>query len=125
MIEQKDWIEALKRISLTEDGWLLYCGLHKIAISLPPDPDPSDSALRLALGRRTLAREIMDTMAEGIDERGRRLGTIGSTDKLSEQPVAFARSKPVAVGSPRGAGRRFVEPSSDPADFPSDPDISA
>jgi hypothetical protein len=107
MIEQKDWVEALKRIALTEDGWLLYCGLHKVAISLPDGADPSDGALRRNLGRRSVAREIMDVMAEGIDERGRRTGP--GTDKLSEQPVAFAKPKPVAVASARGAGRRVTD----------------
>jgi len=104
MIEEKDWTEALKRISLTEDGWLLYCGLHKVAMSMPADPDPSDGALRTNLGRRSLAREIMAVMAEGIDERGKRTGT----EQLSDQPVAFAQPKPIPIRTGRGAGRRIT-----------------
>lgn len=104
MIEQKDWLEALKRISLTEDGWLLYCGLHKVAISMVDGADPAISALRRLDGRRSLAREMMAVMAEGIDERGKRAGT----DKLSDAPVAFAQPKPVAIRTAgRGAGRRI------------------
>lgn len=106
MIEPKQWIEALERIARTEDGWLLFCGLHKVAISLP-EPGAKSGALRDHHGRRTLAREIMDLMSEGIDERGRRTGTSG-TDKLSEQPVAFARPKPVAVSRGHGTGRRIA-----------------
>lgn len=104
MIEQKEWTEALKRISLTEDGWLLFCGFHKVAMSMPSGDDPSLGALRENLGRRSLAREIMAIMAPGIDERGNRTGA----DKLSEQPVTFAEPKPVAVARTSFGARRRV-----------------
>lgn len=118
MIEPKQWQEALGRIALTPDGWLLYCGLHKVAMGLPPGTDPSDGALRANLGRRSLAHEIMTVMKEGIDERGKRTGI----DKLSEQPVAFAEPKPVAANpAGRGARRRITADTAVPGwDAPAD-----
>lgn len=103
IIDDDAIVKALKRIAMTPDGALLYAYLQKQAIGLPAGDDPSDSALRRELGRRTLAHQMMGLMAEGIDESGGRTDDSTGADKRSERPLVFLTRRPANVGRPVSA----------------------
>jgi len=89
---------AIKAIARTDDGVLLHRYLRRV-LETVFDMD-SDSALRQQNGRRSLARDLMRLMAEGIDERH------GSS---SDDPILTrAGSGGTVVAARRGAGRRIT-----------------
>lgn len=90
--------EALRRIAATHDGALLHRYLRRV-LETVIDLE-SDGALRQQNGRRSLARDLMRLMAEGLNDHG-------STS--SDAPILSRPGKPVAVS---GRARR------DPAGFP-------
>ena len=65
--------------------------------------------LQRSEGERTFAARLIGLMATGISESGGRTSSGSSTGGDTEQPIVFAVPKPVAVGGPRGAGRRITE----------------
>lgn len=101
-------IEAIDRIARTADGRLLHRYLRRV---LEAVYDLSDScALRSHTGRRTLARDLMGYMAQGIE------GTSGKLERGNEPILNRPGSKP-AAGRDRIAGRRRVEPDPNVAAF--------
>lgn len=89
-------INAIKAIARTDDGALLHRFLRRV-LEAVIDMD-SDGALRAQNGRRSLARDLMRHMAEGIDERR----AYSSDDSILARP-----SGGVTVARARGAGRRI------------------
>jgi len=95
MIENTQMQEAIDRIARTPDGLLLYRLLQKVlcgTVAVQHD----HSALQFHEGRRTLARDLMAFMSEGIAENDR-------------AAVTFAIAKPERTDqrASRGAGRRI------------------
>lgn len=95
-------IEALDRIARTRDGMLLHRYLRRILEAVIDFQQ--DGALQTHNGRRTLARDLMGHMAQGIE------GTSGRSD--SSEPILSAGSGRIATRR-RPAGSRRVDP--DPA----------
>jgi hypothetical protein len=89
---------AIKAIARSDDGALLHRYLRRV-LETVIDLE-SDGALRQQNGRRSLARDLMRLMAEGIDDR-----RAHSTDDS-------ILSRPGSGGTPvaprRGAGRRIT-----------------
>lgn len=90
---------ALDRIARTFDGQLLHRYLRRVLESVIDIPVPG--ALRTHNGRRSLARDLMGLMAQGIEGSSGRLDT---SILRSPGPIASRR---------RPAGSRRVAP--DPA----------
>jgi hypothetical protein len=95
MIENKEMQEAIDRIARTPDGLLLYRLLQKVlcgTVAVQHD----HCALQFHEGRRTLARDLMAFMSEGIAENDR-------------AAVTFAIAKPERTDqrTRRGAGPRI------------------
>lgn len=84
--------DALRRIARSGDGLLLHRYLRRILEGVV-DLD-SDGALRAHNGRRSLARDLMRLMAEGIDEH--------RSDSSSDASILTRARGPVAVS---GTGR--------------------
>jgi hypothetical protein len=63
----KEEIEALKAIARTRDGLLLHRYLRRVLEGVIDIQEAS--ALYASNGRRSLARDLMRLMAEGIDDR--------------------------------------------------------
>jgi hypothetical protein len=103
-ISEKLMHEAIDRIARTPDGRVLYlyCQRRMLEVCVSNDP----STLQADHGERRFASHLRGLMATGISESGGRTSS-GSGD-TSEQPIVFARPKPVVVGGPRGAGRRIT-----------------
>lgn len=97
MIDDKLVQEALQRFARTADGRVFYVGLQKVVMGIPSET--SGGALRLNLGRRRFASELMAVMAEGMSESE-------PSDDPRDRPIVFTLSKPVAVSGARGARRR-------------------
>lgn len=97
--------EAIKRIAASSDGALLHRYLRRV-LETVIDMD-SDSALRQHNGRRSLARDLMRLMAEGIDDR--RAHT--SDDSI----ISRSGVGGTAVARRRGAGRRITADTAVPA----------
>jgi hypothetical protein len=89
---------ALKAIARTEDGALLHRYLRRVLEGV--FDFETDGALRAHNGRRTLARDLMRLMAEGIDDR--------RTDQSGDPILARASSGGTPVAARRGAGRRIT-----------------
>ncbi len=89
-------INAIKAIARTDDGALLHRYLRRVLETV--FEMQSDGALREQNGRRSLARDLMRHMAEGIDERRAH----------SDDPILSRPSGGVTVARPRGAGRRIT-----------------
>jgi hypothetical protein len=86
--------EAIKRIAGTRDGALLHRYLRRVLEAV--FDIELDSALRTHNGRRTLARDLMRLMAEGLnDDRS-----------TSNEPILTRPGGAVAVTGARGARRR-------------------
>lgn len=81
MTESQEAKEAMDRIARTPDGFVLYRYLQKELCSICPEN--IQGALRRHEGRRSLARDLMTLMGEGIDASVRRDG--------NEQPVILQR----------------------------------
>lgn len=64
----KEEAEAIGRIAATSDGALFHRYLRRV-LETVIDLD-SDGALRQQNGRRSLARDLMRLMAEGLDDHG-------------------------------------------------------
>ena len=94
MIENKDMQDAIDRIARTADGLLLYRLLQKVLCGTVA-AQSDQGALQFNEGRRTLARDLMAFMSEGIAENDRSC-------------VTFAVAKPIATTGHRGAGRRIT-----------------
>jgi hypothetical protein len=95
---QQEETDALRRIASTSDGALFHRYLRRVletVIDLQ-----LDGALREQNGRRSLARDLMRHMAEGLNEHG-------STS--IDAPILSRPGKPAAVS---GRARR------DPSRFP-------
>jgi len=105
-ISEKLLHEAIDRIARTPDGRSLYlfCQRRMMALTISEEI----STLQRAEGERTFAARLIGLMATGISESGGRTSD-SSTGSDTEQPIVFAVPKPVAVGGPRGAGRRITE----------------
>jgi hypothetical protein len=99
MIDQKLCNEALQRIARTSDGRLLYLLFQKVVTGVPTDS--RSGALKVNLGRRTLASELMAVMAETMTE-----ATSDGTGDPSERPIIFSLARPVVVARNAGARRR-------------------
>jgi hypothetical protein len=95
MIENKEMQEAIDRIARTADGILLYRLLQKVLCGTVA-AQSDHGALQFNEGRRTLARDLMAFMSEGIAENDRAC-------------VTFAVAKPERTDqrASRGAGRRI------------------
>ena len=94
MIENKEMQEAIDRIARSADGLLLYRLLQKVLCGTVAAQNDV-GALQINEGRRTLARDLMAFMSEGIAENDR-------------AAVTFAIAKPERTDQrPRGAGRRI------------------
>jgi hypothetical protein len=93
---------AIDRIARTRDGVLLHRYLRRILEAVHDLPDMS--ALPLATGRRTLARDLMRLMADGIE------GTSGRSD---DSPI-LTRSGRSGAPTVRTSRRRVLpDPSVD------------
>jgi len=105
-ISEKLLHEAIDRIARTPDGrsLYLYCQRRMMAINTSMEA----STLQRSEGERTFAAHLIGLMATGISESGGRTSS-SSPGGDTEQPIVFAVPKPVAVGGPRGAGRRITE----------------
>lgn len=103
---QKEIQDSIDRIAMSADGRNLYVFLQRRLMKLP-DPN-SRGALRLNLGERRFASELIGLMAKGIADSGERTSS-SSTGGSSgaEQPVVLPVAKPVSIAGPRGAGRRI------------------
>lgn len=88
---------AIKAIARSDDGALLHRYLRRI-LETVIDMD-SDGALRAHNGRRSLARDLMRLMAEGIDDR---------RAHHSDDSILSRSSGAVSVAPRRGAGRRIT-----------------
>lgn len=95
LTEERD---AILRIAQTYDGTLLHRYLRRV-LETVVDLE-SDSALRSHNGRRTLARDLMRLMAEGLNDHG-------STS--TDTPILTRTGGPAVVS---GRARR------DPSRFP-------
>jgi hypothetical protein len=103
---QKEIEASLDRIAMTPDGQNLYVFLQRRLMKLP---DPSQSgALRMNLGERSFASELIGLMAKGIAESVNRTGSSASSSSGAEQPVVLPVAEPRAVPGSRGAGRRIT-----------------
>lgn len=90
-------IEAIKRISFTSDGLLLHRFLRRVLETVVDVVEPS--TLLTQNGRRSLARDLMRHMAEGIEAgSGRRTGT--------DESILTRSSGAVSAVPARGARRR-------------------
>ena len=94
-------IQALDRIARTYDGQLLHRYLRRVLEAVYDFQD--DGALRGHNGRRTLARDLMGHMAQGIE------GTSGRSDVPILNPPGSGHT----ASRRRPAGSRRVDP--DPA----------
>lgn len=101
-------IEALDRIARTHDGRLLHRYLRRILESVYDFQECS--ALRSGNGRRTLARDLMGHMAQGIE------GSSGRHEHGNEPILNRPGDRP-AGGNRRPAGSRRVDPDPNVADF--------
>lgn len=89
---EEEMRQALVRIAQTADGETLYRWLQVEAMFVEPI-DASDGALRTCHGRRSLARQLMAHMAEGIESSvGDRLVAIRRDRPAGEQPIRGARA---------------------------------
>jgi hypothetical protein len=92
MIENNDMKEAIDRIARTPDGLLLYRLLQKVLCGTVA-AQSDHGALQINEGRRTLARDLMAYMAEGIADNDRTC-------------VTFAVARPATVGADSGTSAR-------------------
>lgn len=83
--------DALRRIAATSDGALFHRYLRRV-LETVIDLE-SDSALRQQNGRRSLARDLMRLMAEGLNDH--------RTDSSDAPILARARGAVVASGRAR------------------------
>lgn len=101
----REELEALDRIARSPDGHLLHRLLRRELEAVAPDNSPS-GALPALNGRRSLARDLMRSMAQGIE------ATSGShTDSILAR-----RAEPVAIRR-RGSFREYAaanDPELDP-----------
>jgi hypothetical protein len=102
-------IEALDRIARTHDGRLLHRYLRRVLEAVYDFAD--ETALRSHTGRRTLARDLMGHMAQGIE------GTSGRRDEQRGDEPILNRSSRSATGVRRRPGSRRVKPDPNVADF--------
>ena len=89
---------AIKAIALTDEGLLLHRYLRRILETVFDFQD--SGALYAQNGRRTLARDLMRLMAEGIDDRRAH----HTDDAILTRPSG---GQPVSTGG-RGARRRIT-----------------
>ena len=105
-------IEAIKRIGFTADGALLHRFLRRVLEGVVDVVD--ESTLLSQNGRRSLARDLMRHMAEGIEAR--------RDGRSTEDPILTRSSGGAVVAPARGARRRVGPgPGSDPAGGTSGP----
>jgi hypothetical protein len=97
-------LAAIARIGFTPDGILLHRHLRRILETVVDMPE--SGALLSHNGRRSLARDLMAQMREGIDSGGRH--------DPANQPILAGQRRPVAVDRRRGIRRRVLP----------DPDLS-
>lgn len=87
-------LEAIDRIARTPDGAALYVFLQRRLMAIPIAD--GEGALRLDLGERSFAKELIGHMAKGALESGGRTGITGSTigPDGREQPVIIPSPEP-------------------------------
>jgi hypothetical protein len=95
---QKEEIDAIKAIARTRDGLLLHRFLRRVLEGVVDIQEAS--ALYAQNGRRSLARDLMRHMAEGLNDRH---------DSNDDAPILARAGQPVVVV---GRSRR------DPSRFP-------
>lgn len=88
---------AIKAIARSDDGALLHRYLRRILETVMDIQ--TDGALQSHNGRRSLARDLMRLMAEGIDDR--------RADHTND-PILSRSGGAVVVSPRRGAGRRIT-----------------
>lgn len=94
--------DAIAAISYSEQGRLLHRYLRRVLETVYDTQDPG--ALQSHNGRRTLARDLMRLMAEGIEARS---GGTRNDPQRGDEPVLVRPGKPVdARQRTRGVGRR-------------------
>src|SRR6266403_1965473 len=99
-------IEAVKRIASTGDGRLLHRYLRRVLETVIDLQE--GGALQAQNGRRSLARDLMKLMAEGIDDR---------RDDHGNDPILARSARPVVVGRQRRDRRNLPRVDSFPDDL--------
>lgn len=87
---------AIRTIALSPEGALLHRYLRRVLEGVMDIQ--TDGALQSHNGRRSLARDMMRLMAEGLDDR---------TDDTTDTILARNAGGPTVVSPRRGAGRRI------------------
>lgn len=103
-ITDEDFRAAMDRLARTEDGRLLYLFLQRRLMTTPATV--KSGPLRVDLGQRMFAAQLMGLMTRGIQDSAGRTGSAdghGGGDK----PIVFAVTGPSRVGGSGGAGRRI------------------
>ena len=94
---------AIDLIARTPEGRLLHRYLRRVLEGVVDMPD--NGALTSHNGRRTLARDLMRLMAQGIeDTSAARTGSTAATEPI----LARDRRPAIVSGQRRGAGRRVT-----------------
>ena len=96
---------AIDLIARTPEGKLLHRYLRRVLEAV--FDIESESTLRVSQGRRTLARDLMRLMAEGIE------ATSDRSDGNADKPILTGGRKPIDTsgGQRRGVARRVsIEP---------------
>lgn len=115
VVEERD---AIARIALTADGLILHRYLRRVLEGVLLTPD--SGALQAHTGRRTLARDLMAIMAEGIEST--RAGRPDHTDSLL---AAGAKPRAVAGSSARTSRRGADAPGWGPEPDAAAPGVDA
>lgn len=95
---------AIDLIARTPHGHLLHRYLRRILESVYDTPE--QSALQSHNGRRSLARDLMREMAQGIEDSVR--AGDGSHQRSGQQPVLTRSGKPVRTGRQFRSAREFL-----------------
>ena len=91
---------AIDLIARTPEGRLLHRYLRRVLEGVVDMPD--NGALTSHNGRRTLARDLMRLMAQGIED------TSGGRTRSDEPILARERKPAIVARERRGAGRRVT-----------------
>lgn len=96
--------EAWKRLGFSADAALAHRYLRRILETVIDIPEAG--ALLAHNGRRSLARDLMRLMAEGIEARGRTDTDHSGGTSSGGDAILAGQSKPVASRPSGGPGRR-------------------
>lgn len=103
-LEDKDFHEAMERLSRTRDGRTLYLFLQRRMMAVATSS--KSGALRVDQGERMFAAKLIGLMAKGIADSGGRIDS-SSTGGTSDQPIVFAVSGPRRI-TDAGTRRRVT-----------------